>query len=57
VQNFQADSGYLGKIKNKKRQNFQTILFQCLAFPKDRQKLGEVQKKCLQIFPNLFFIY
>ena len=31
------------------------FFFQCLALPKDRQKFGEVQKKCPQIFSKLFF--
>jgi hypothetical protein len=35
--------------KFKKKKN------QCLALPKDRQKLGEVQKKSLQIFFKLVF--
>ena len=52
VQHFQADSGYVGKINNNFFFNF---FFQCLALPKDRQKLGEVQKKGLQIFFNLVF--
>jgi hypothetical protein len=53
VQIFRADSGYVGKINNKKK--FKFFFFQYLALPKDRQKLGEVQKKCLQIFSKLVF--
>ena len=53
VQKFWADSGYVGKINNKKNFNF---FFQCLALPKDRQSFCEVQKKCHQIFSNFFFI-
>ena len=37
MQNFQADSGYVGKINNKKKKK----KIQCLALPKDLQKLGE----------------
>ena len=55
LQNFQADSGYVGKINNNFF--FKIFFFQCLALPKDRQKLGEVQKKVFRFFPNLFFIY
>ena len=36
LQNFRADSEYLGKINNKKNQFF----FQCLALPKDPQSFG-----------------
>ena len=49
MQNFQADSGYVGEINNKKiLKNFFFLIFkkkffQCLALPKDGQKLGEVQ--------------
>jgi hypothetical protein len=40
----------VGKINNKK-------IFKKNIFSMDRQKLGEVQKKCLQIFSKLFFSF
>ena len=55
VQKFWADSGYVGKINDKK--NFKIFFFQCLALPKDRQSFCEVQKKCHQIFSDFFFYY
>ena len=53
VQKFWADSGYVGKINNKKI--FKNFFCQCLALPKDRQSFCEVQKKCHQIFSKKFF--
>ena len=53
VQKFWADSGYVGKINNKKK--FKKFFCQCLALPKDRQSFCEVQKKCHQIFSKIFF--
>ena len=53
VQKFWADSGYVGKIDNKKI--FKNFFCQCLALPKDRQSFCEVQKKCHQIFSKFFF--
>ena len=53
MQKFWADSGYVGKINNKKI--FKKFFCQCLALPKDRQSFCEVQKKCHQIFSKIFF--
>ena len=55
MQNFWADSGYVGKINNKKI--FKKFFCQCLALPKDRQSFCEVQKKCHQIFFKNFFLF
>ena len=54
MQIFWSDSDCKDKIDIKK---IKKIFFQFLALPKERQKFGEVQKKCLQIFSKLFFIY
>ena len=48
MQNFQADSGYVGKINNIFFfKFFKKKSFQFLALPKDRQKFDEAAAACV----------
>ena len=59
MQKFWADSGYVGKINNKKI--FKNFFFQCLALPKDPQSfcpyVVKAKKKYLQNFSKKKFYY
>ena len=61
VQNFWADSDYLGKISDKKNLIFKFFFFQCLALPKDPQSfcpyVVQAKKNVFGIFQKKFLLY